>query len=421
MIISAPPPDGFPSGLLSLQIHNITGLELDKLSKRQAEDDDEASDEEETGESLHSSYCTIIVNHSKTFKTRTKPQNAKPFFNAGCERFVRDWRECEVFVSVRDARLHEDNPLLGIVHLPLGDVFKERSQVMGFWPLTGGIGHGRIRLSLGWRSVQLQVPRNLLGWNYGTVDVQPLAVSQDCPEDLRTCKLKLKTDISMGKLYSQGGGEARWTAKKEQRLSLAVRRRYSSCMSIAFKDRGFFGDKVAAFCVLWLKDIPDEEEEELELTIWKGDFERATACCLEECGEKVGTLKLKMTFWAGMVSRDTLATDCRCTREASANELPGLLRGGRILDGHRAARTSAMWSKSSTRRGTTLTRTRCSRKQAWWTTRHQATATAPTAPRATTYPTAAPTTSRARWTGSGTTGGETRLCIGSTGASCNGR
>jgi len=310
MIISAPPPDKYPCGLFSLQIHNITGLELIKLSKSQNVDDEEASDEEETGESLPSSYCTVIVNHSKTFKTRTKPQNAKPFFNAGCERFIRDWRDCDVYVSVRDARLHEDNPLLGIVHLPLGDIFKDRSQVMGFWPLSGGIGHGRIRLSMVWRSVKLQAPRNLMGWNYGTVDVQPQATSADCPQDLRSCKLKLKTNISMGKLYarsSSGGGggdnaEAKWTAKKEQNVSLAVHKRYSSCMSISFKDKGFFGDKVAAFCVLWLKDIPDEEEQQLELPIWKGDFERATSNCLEECGERLGTLKLKLTFWAGMVS-----------------------------------------------------------------------------------------------------------------------
>lgn len=302
MIISAPPPDDYPSGLFSLQIHNITGLELEKLSKTQTDDDEAAEDEEETGEHLPSSYCTVIVNHSKTFKTRTKPQNAKPFFNAGCERFIRDWRDCEVYVSVRDARLHEDNPLLGIVHLPLGKVFKDRAQVMGFWPLSGGIGHGRIRLSMVWRSVRLQAPRNLLGWNYGTVDVHPLAVSPDCPQDLKSCKLKLKTNISMGKLYPKEGGEAKWSAKRDQNLSLAVQKRYSSYMSIAFKDKGFFGDKVAAFCVLWLKDIPDEEEQELELPIWKGDFERATACCLDECGERVGTMKLKLTFWAGMVS-----------------------------------------------------------------------------------------------------------------------
>ncbi|KJZ77486.1 hypothetical protein HIM_03210 [Hirsutella minnesotensis 3608] len=302
MMISAPPPDDYPSGLLSLQIHNITGLELDKLSKREAEDDDEASDEEETGETLPSSYCTVVINHSKTFKTRTKPQNAKPFFNAGCERFIRDWRECEVFVTVRDARLHEDNPLLGIVHLPLEDIFKERSQVMGFWPLTGGIGHGRIRLSLVWRSVQLQAPRNLLGWNYGTVDLDSLVTSSDCPDDLRWCKLKLKTNISMGKMYPQDGGEGKWKAKKGQHLSLAVRRRYSSYFSIAFRNKGFLGDKVAAFCVLWLKDIPDDEEQDLELPIWKGDFDRATACCLTECGERVGTLKVKLGFWSGLGS-----------------------------------------------------------------------------------------------------------------------
>ncbi|RDA89156.1 hypothetical protein CP532_2298 [Ophiocordyceps camponoti-leonardi (nom. inval.)] len=301
MVMSAPPPDDYPSGLLAMQIHNITGLELDKLNKRQAEDDDEASDEEETGENLPSSYCTIIINHSKTYKTRTKPQNAKPFFNAGCERFVRDWRECEVFVSVRDARLHEDNPLLGIVHLPLAEVFKEKSQVMGFWPLSGGIGHGRIRLSLVWRSVALQVPRNLLGWNYGTLEVQAQATSPDCPEELRSCKLKVTTNISMGKMQplTPGAGAA-WQAKKQQHLSLAVTRRYSSCMAVAFKNKGFFGDKVAAFCVLWLKDLPDEEEQTVELPIWKGDRDRAMACCLEECGERVGILRMRLTFFAGM-------------------------------------------------------------------------------------------------------------------------
>jgi hypothetical protein len=73
-------------------------------------------------------------------------------------------------------------------------------------------------------------------------------------------------------------------------------------MSIAFREKGFFGDDTAAFAVLWLKDIADEEETELELPIWKGNFQRATACCLEECGERLGTIKLKLTFWSGLVS-----------------------------------------------------------------------------------------------------------------------
>ncbi|KAL7791309.1 hypothetical protein V8C37DRAFT_382664 [Trichoderma ceciliae] len=299
MIISAPPPDGYPSGIFSLQIHNITGLQVPQLSKNLNDKDGNASDEE-TGEGLPSAYCTVIVNHKKTYKTRTKPQNTKPFFNASCERFVRDWKSCEVYVSVRDARLHEEDPLLGIVHLPLSEVFKNRSQRNGFWPLSGGIGYGKIRLSMVWRSVQLQAPRNLVGWQYGTVNVQPVAMSADCPQDLKYKKLKLKTDISTAKMYPRGTGEATWGAGRDRALNLAVQKRYSSCLSIAFKDKKVLGDRIAAFSVCWLKDITDEEELTIELPIWKGDFKRAISCCLDQCGEQVGTLKLNVTFWPGM-------------------------------------------------------------------------------------------------------------------------
>ncbi|PTB68821.1 hypothetical protein BBK36DRAFT_1112594 [Trichoderma citrinoviride] len=299
MIISAPPPDDYPSGIFSLQIHNITGLEVQKLSKDPNDKDGNASDEE-AGEGLPSAYCTVIINHKKTYRTRTKPQNTKPFFNASCERFIRDWKSCEVYVAVRDARLHEDDPLLGIVHLPLREVFKNRSQRNGFWPISGGIGYGKIRLSMVWRSVQLQAPRSLLGWQYGTVNVQPVVTSSDCPEDLRHAKLKLKTDISSAKMYSRGSDEATWAASKERPINLAVQTRYASCLSIAFKDKKLLGKEIVAFSVCWLKDIPDGEETALELPIWKGDFNRATSCCLDQCGERIGTLKLKVTFYPGM-------------------------------------------------------------------------------------------------------------------------
>jgi Ca2+-dependent lipid-binding protein len=103
MIISAPPPEGYPSGIFSIQIHQITGLELEKLSK--GDDSSDIQDEErEAGDSLPSAYCNVIINHRKVFKTRTKPQNAKPFYNAGTERFIADWQNAEVHIGVRDAR-----------------------------------------------------------------------------------------------------------------------------------------------------------------------------------------------------------------------------------------------------------------------------------------------------------------------------
>src|SRR6202012_53349 len=34
LIISSPPPDDYPSGIFSIQIHNITGLEIQSLQKK---------------------------------------------------------------------------------------------------------------------------------------------------------------------------------------------------------------------------------------------------------------------------------------------------------------------------------------------------------------------------------------------------
>ena len=299
MIISAPPPEGYPSGIFSIQIHQITGLELEKVSKTQTEKAGGTDQEEEEGEGLPSAYCTVIINHSKVFKTRTKPKNAKPFYNTGTERYIADWRNAEVYLSVRDARVKEDDPLLGIVHLPLGEVFKERSQINGFYPLTGGVGFGRVRISMLWRSVQIQAPVEALGWEYGTVEVEPFVSHVDVPEKLRASKLKFHTDLGSGKMYASKESEW-WNAKKEQSLRLPVRKRYSSCLAIQFQHHGVFSDKTSAFSVLWLKTIPDEEESQFTLPVWKGDYGRASKNAIPECGDKVGSITLKLTFWNGL-------------------------------------------------------------------------------------------------------------------------
>lgn len=299
MIISAPPPQDYPSGILSIQIHQITGLELEKINKNQADKDATSDDEQEGGESLPSAYCTLIINHNKVFKTRTKPKNAKPFYNAGTERFIRDWRTTEVYLSVRDSRVHEDDPLLGIVHLPLSEIFKERSQFNGFYPLTGGIGYGRVRISMCWRSVQLHAPPELLGWQVGTLEIDPTAEAVDMPQNLKADHLKFITTIGSGRMWPKKG-ENKWARRHGRTLHLAVQKRYSTYLAIQVRNSSTLHKTIAAFAVLWLKDIPDEEEQTLTLPVWKGDYKRATACTLPECGEKVGSIKVKLRFWAGL-------------------------------------------------------------------------------------------------------------------------
>lgn len=318
MIISAPPPDGLPSGILSIQIHNITGLEVAKLNRNRshgAGDGEDREDEAEQSDSLPDSYCITILNHRKVYRTRTKPKNAKPFFNAGTERFVKDWRTAEVIVSVRDSREGEKDPLLGVVYLPLRRVFEKRSQVMQTYPLAGGIGYGRARISMVWRSVELQMPRELTGWDYGTLEVKgPVRAKSQLDGNLRGSKLKLTTNIGKGKMHpssnhSSGQEVGEWMPKKkgDDSIFLAVVKRHASSMVLEFYHSSLVSDSNPAIAVLWLSSIPDEEDKIVTLNVWKGgkkQLDRARSCSeyqgLEEGEEPLGEIEMTVRFWRGL-------------------------------------------------------------------------------------------------------------------------
>ncbi|KAF2499766.1 hypothetical protein BU16DRAFT_524211 [Lophium mytilinum] len=297
LIIASPPAHDYPTGILSIQIHQITGLELEAINKNKASKNESGTDEEEDGDDLPSAYCTIILNHQKIFRTRTKPKNSKPFFNAGCERVIRDVRTSEVHISVRDSRVHEDDPLLGIIYLPLAKLFAKRSQINGFFPLAGGIGYGRARVSLVFRSIQLQAPRQMLGWDYGTVEIGSEAKSIGLPKELEGLRLKARIGSAKGKMQANGGT---WKTKGDKSIKLPVRKRYTACLIVEFRTASSIRDHTPAFAVLWLKDIPDDEEQTIKVPVWKGDMKRAEHNCLPESGTKVGEIELKVSFWSGL-------------------------------------------------------------------------------------------------------------------------
>ncbi|KAF2134147.1 meiotically up-regulated gene 190 protein [Dothidotthia symphoricarpi CBS 119687] len=308
LIIASPPSEDYPSGILSIQIHQITGLELEVLNKTKAEEKGAAEDEDDGDDHLPSAYCTIILNHKKIFKTRTKPKNAKPFFNAGCERFIRDVRNTEVHIAVRDNRVHEDDPLLGIIYLPLEKVFHQRSQVNSVFPLSGGVGYGRARVSMVFRSVQVQIPRNLLGWEYGTLDIKSGVKAINLPKDLQPLRMKVRSTLAKDKLHSrrrngrvnEEDGQAVWTTRGDRPIRLPVRMRYSSPLVVEFRQDATLRDHTPAFGILWLKDIPDNEQTTIRLPIWKGDLKRAENNILTSCGEQVGEVEMTLTFWSGL-------------------------------------------------------------------------------------------------------------------------
>jgi hypothetical protein len=308
LICSSPPHPEYPSGILSIQIHNITGLEVEALQKRD-ESQADREDEAEQSDDLPSSYCTIILDHKKIYMTRTKPKNAKPFFNAGTERFVRDWRTCQVMISCRDSRESENDALLGVVYLPLRKIFHQRCQIMDTYPLVGGIGFGRVRLSLVFRSLDMKLPITLLGWDYGTLEIKaPVKTKGGLLDDLTSHRIKLRSNLGQIKMSSVEGS---WKMKGDKCSGfLAVRKRYSMPLIIEFRKPSFGSKTTLAFAVSWLKDIPDEEEKTITLPVWKGgkdEIKRATTCigsqdteCFNKAEQKLGEIEITMRFWRGL-------------------------------------------------------------------------------------------------------------------------
>jgi hypothetical protein len=306
LICASPPDPKYPSGILSIQIHNITGLEVEALQNKDKDNELNREDEAEQSDDLPSSYCTIILNHKKIYMTRTKPKNAKPFFNAGIEHFVRDWQSAEVMISCRDSREREKDALLGIVYLPLAKVFEKRSQVMDMYPLVGGTGFGRVRISMMFRSVDLQLAPEQIGWDYGTLEIKgPVKSKGQLPEDLMSHRIKLRSKMGRVKM-EPGNGE--WHPKNDGPSQfIPWRNRYAMPLTVEFRKSSLGPDSTPAFAVFWLQDIPDEEERTVTLNVWKGgkeNLKRATTCSgyegLEENEKPLGEIEVTMKFWRGL-------------------------------------------------------------------------------------------------------------------------
>jgi len=308
LICASPPDSNYPSGILSIQIHNITGLEVESLQKRtrHSAEDADREDGAEQSDDLPSSYCTIILNHKNIFMTRTKPKNAKPFFNAGTERFIRDWRTTEVMISVRDSTEAENDALLGIIYLPLSKVFAKRSQVMETYRLVGGIGFGRARISMVFRSVELGLPKELLGWDYGTLEIKcPVRMKSGDQQVLQNYRIKFRSNMTRAKMTPHNG---EWREKHgKESIFLPCRNRYAMPLILEYRKSSMGPDSTAAFAVFWIQEIQDEEEQTVTMKVWKAGSEslkRASTCFgyegMEEGEQPLGEIELKMRFWRGL-------------------------------------------------------------------------------------------------------------------------
>lgn len=296
-VVRTPPDPLWPSGIVSIVVHQIVNLELANVKgsqgKRKGREFEPARPEagdikEETGKKLPSSYCTILINDELAYKTRTKVVSSKPIFEAGTERFIRDWRSAIITVTVRDSRNRQHDPIIGVVPLKLSDVLLTSSQSTRWYPLDGGIGFGRIRISLLFRSVELKLPPSHLSFGeIGTFEFLSDTVRAFNLDGTHRAKLKLRTGgssavVKSDKCTKTEDGSLSWDVTEQtstknddgttstditSRIRLPVRYRYRSPIFFEIHPSG--KRHADTFASIWLQDLVDLKEEDFDIPIWR--------------------------------------------------------------------------------------------------------------------------------------------------------
>lgn len=228
-------------------------------------------------------------------------------------------------MTVRDQRHREHDPILGVVSLRLSDLMKTSSQVTRWYPLDGGIGFGRIRVSLLFRSVETKLPPNMLGWDVGTFEFLSNRIT--LKNYAQTAKIRMRTGGSTGKVprsacKSDGnGGQYFEFSDSITAPRLPVKYRYRSPVVFEFHVANKRG--AAAYAVLWLQHLVDNEETQIDIPIWttkrpnrliqnyvtEQNYKSLNLQSLEDLTE-VGRLQFTGRFSAGMdESHEKFVTD----------------------------------------------------------------------------------------------------------------
>ncbi|BGP55089.1 hypothetical protein JCM8202v2_002684 [Rhodotorula sphaerocarpa] len=277
-----PPDPAYPAGILSVIVHNIFGLERQHLSgkKGRVKDGQTGQDTEEDPEAeandLPSGYVEIFCNDKEKYRTRTKQYSNMPFYEAGTELFVRDYSQTSVRLVVRDARLREHDPILGLVDLPLADTLRYASQVTRTYAITDGVGYGKLSCSILFKGLKMKLPRQLSGWETGTiciVDSIRVEPEKGANFDWAEKKLQISTIEAKEKLPAKQAKHEGDTLvyEHEEPVRLPTYDRYSCCLYFDYGGTaikvGKLGKDRDAFATLFMSELVDNEPKEVRLPI----------------------------------------------------------------------------------------------------------------------------------------------------------
>lgn len=210
--------------------------------------------------------------------------------------------------------MRQHDPILGVITMKLSNILQTSSQVTRWYPLNGGVGFGRARISLLFRSVETRLPPAQLGWDVGTFEFRSEKII--ARNFNQQAKIKLRTGGSSGKIskrqcHESGGGDGvYWSPSKKLEHGLPrlpVKYRYRSPVIFEFYTAG--RRHPIAYSVFWLHHLEDNKQVNLNIPIWKTDNGlRLTQNYITEENfqsipdlnvEKVGRLEFDCRFKAG--------------------------------------------------------------------------------------------------------------------------
>ncbi|KAJ1306315.1 hypothetical protein OPQ81_011012 [Rhizoctonia solani] len=181
------------------------------------------------------------------------------------------------------------------------------------YALQEGIGFGRMNVSILFKGVDAKLPRNMLGWDTGTVELlSDITITPDPSSNGRIpskpTRLRVSTtdstEVLSPKSVTLSEGVVSYNIEK---LRLPVYSRYASSCVFEFGGSGIMGGAPDAIAVLWLKDLVDDEETDVRIPVVVGkDLRQLRQNVLTEQTKKthdyeiVGWLTVKMKLDHGL-------------------------------------------------------------------------------------------------------------------------
>lgn len=316
LALDTPPDEQWRCGVMSVIVKYVAGLERRDVEKGVSDSDREGAhgqDVEMSSSALPCGYCELILNDNMFYKTRVKQYTNMPYFQAGTEIFVRDWTKSELRIIVRDSRLREHDPIMGIVSLPLKKLLSESSQIEQSFSIQDGVGYGKVATSIVFRQVKADLPRELTGFSTVTLDLlSSIEVKGTTPEN--TKKLNEVKVTILANLFSKKLGSLRKQTEldeDEKLLSVPIYDRYSTNLIFSFGRfvvphlPGPF--KAVAVAMLPLRELEDGQITDVELPVLAGsqlhtlerNFVNKQTTKTHEF-EQIGTLSVRVQVTPGL-------------------------------------------------------------------------------------------------------------------------